>query len=179
MAAVLYVGEDLCRRIPFMEQEGFTVVRSERSAIEVEAAVRRNPRFDAIALEHDTSPIPASIIPAVRQRTDSPLVLFHNPNLAKFYGIDHDDDAFDLIIPPLTAPAVWLKTLQALIAEGQELRAASRDLVRMSALECSKTETLVHSSEDLRRSFRSIDFDAIWRGDSEQGQKSLSTESPQ
>ena len=100
-----------------MQEKGFTVLHSERSTLEVVTIIRANPRFDAIVFEHDTAPLPANIIPTVRQHCDSPLVLFGNPNLVKLYGTDHEDDAFDLIIPPLTHPAAWLSALRALITD--------------------------------------------------------------
>lgn len=134
MAAVLYVGEDLCRRISFMQHGGFTVKHSECSSLAVAAVLSEKHRFHAIAFDHDTFPLPQGIFLAVRWHSASPLVLFENPNIARYYGIDHDDDAFDLVIPALTPPRVWFKALQALIADFRTLQVASHSSKRFSSL---------------------------------------------
>jgi len=119
MASVLFVGEDLCRRIPLMENGGITVHQSERSAAAVAAALNENCGFAAITFEHDTFPLPQGIVPTARRHSAAPFVLFDNPNII-CYGRDHTEDDFDLIIPALTPPFAWLKTLQAVIKESQQ-----------------------------------------------------------
>jgi hypothetical protein len=172
MAGVLYVGEDLCRHIPIMECDGHAVSRSERSAVAVLTVLRENPPFDAITFEHHTQPLPGGMVPAVRQHSASPLVLFENPYIAQLYGFDHDDDAFDLIIPSLTPPLIWLKTLNALIEECRELRDASMKLRQKTAATRSETDALLRSSKALLKSLHPIDINANWRGALKEGKAS-------
>ena len=167
MSIVLYVGDDLCRHTQFMEHEGITVFHSDRSAVEVVAAISENPRLDAIVFEHHTHPLPLNLIPVVRWHSDSPLVLFENPNIARFFEADHDENTFDLIIPALTPPVVWLKTLRAAIAEAWILRAAAQTRQREAAEVVSKSLALRRSSKAIRQPVLPFNLEAIWCGEEE------------
>ena len=59
-------------------------MRSERSVKAIVVALGENPRFDAINFEHDTLPLPRDIVPAALIHSDSLLVLFENPNIARY-----------------------------------------------------------------------------------------------
>jgi|SRR5215831_4184858 len=165
MASVLYIGEDLCRRIPVMQQRGLSVVLSERSALAVAAALSENLGFDAIAFEHDTFPLPPGIVSTARRHSAAPLVLFENPNIVR-YGVDHDRDAFDLIIPALTPPVVWCKALHAVIGESQQICDVSRRLCREAAEARLKLQALRRS---IRESLHPIDLNALWRRETNDG----------
>jgi hypothetical protein len=78
--------------------------------------------------------------------------------------VDHDEDAFDLIIPPLTPAAVWLKTLQAVMKDSHRLCKASRRLCEEAADARLKSSKLRRS---IREALRPVDLNRLWRAEIE------------
>lgn len=153
-APILYVGEDLCCRIPVIERYGARVRRVPCSARELRVALADTIEYSAVAFNEDLASIPHDVI-AVACSYPSPLVLFENP------CISYDPACFDLIIPTLTPPALWLRTLQETINESRKLHAQSRALLLDVA--AVRAETRVQRSRMHRLIGSPIDIDKLWR----------------
>lgn len=75
-ASILYVGDDLCHRIPVMENAGLFVVRSKDSLAAVESALAVNKALSVITFHSDNCAPPESVVLSARRLTSVPLILF-------------------------------------------------------------------------------------------------------
>lgn len=156
-AALLYVGDDFFHRIPVMEKAGLAVVSSEDSISTIQTALGNGIAFSAITFHCDFFLIPPEIVQTARTHSASPLVLFSNPLL------NCDESEFDLVIPAMTPPTLWIQKLRELIQASILLRERSVQL-RQDCL-----ETRFHSEalrlESGRLCQHPIDADALWLED--------------
>ena len=166
---ILYVGQDICRRIPVMESAGFTVIQSQNSASEIHSQLIKI-NFSAIAFQCNSYPPQDEMIRATRELSVAPLVLFENPDF------QCDESQFDLVIPSLIQPSYWLKALSDVIEEYRQLCEWSRQVRATSENVRSESRELRAASEYVRSTYRAlhaesrrrispIDPDAPWRGD--------------
>ena len=125
-APILYVGDDICRRIPVIERYGARVRRTPCSVSELREALSDGVSYAAVAFHEDTAPIPPDVL-AIAAPYPAPLVLFENGSIL------YDPSCFDLIIPTLTPPGLWLRSIQEVINDSRKLRAESQALRRDSA----------------------------------------------
>lgn len=100
-ATVLYVGDDLKLHVPVMQEAGLAVLRADCSIASISDTLERAESIDAIVFQSNPRVLTYTVITAVRALSESPIVLFQNS------GSDHEEEPFDLIVPPLTHPAVW------------------------------------------------------------------------
>ena len=156
-ATILHIGEDFCRRIPVLERAGFAVFESEGSIAAVEKAFVGGDIFSAITFHCDLAQPPDATLRKTRTLSVAPCVLFANP------AIQVGESEFELVIPALTSPDLWLKRLRELIEASRRLLEQSRQLRQDCAGTRSATEMQRARSEWLR--INPIDADAIWRGD--------------
>ena len=158
MASVLYFDDDLCGRVPAMQERSLSVASRERSTLAVIAALRENLGFEAITFEEDTFTLPRSIVPTSRRHSAATLVLFEDQNIV-CSCVDQDEDTFDLIVPTLAPPHAWCTALQAVITETLQRCDVSRKL-------CQEAEDASLKSLALRRwickSLRPIDVNSLW-----------------
>ena len=152
-ATILYIGDDTCRRIPIFKRAGLSVVHAEWTLPSIREALRESTPFDAATFHIDARPIEPLVLPAVRETVHGPLILFDNPS------IPYDEDAFDLVIPPLTAPDIWIKRLHVAIEVSRNLRAAS---LRLREDVENVHRTYVTLRESIAKSLTKIDPDAPW-----------------
>lgn len=153
---ILHVGEDLCRRIPVMQTAGFVVLRSEVKILAIHAAFDREEDYSAVVFHNDIAAVSEEAVHETRTLTEAPFVLFQNPTNAC------DDGEFDLVVPALTPPDVWLQKLREVIQASREIREHSRTLRKDSA-------AAVSSSRELRARCAisrvpPFDPDVLWRG---------------
>lgn len=121
-AAILHVGEDICRRIPVLERAGFDVLCSEQSPAGIAKTCTAGRTFSAIFFQNAFQPVPGPLIDAAMKYSTAPLVLFENPS------VDSDITRFDLVVPGYTSPQIWLKCLQELISKSITLPDSSMPL---------------------------------------------------
>lgn len=157
-APILHVGEDLCQRILVLEKAGFSVLKAEDSIPAIRKTFAGGDTFSAIILQSDFSLLPVEIVRTTRTLSAAPLVLFSNP------AIYCDEGEFDLVIPTLTPPSLWIEKLREVIDASMRLRERSVQLRQ----ECEETRTKLEAlcAESRRLSVTRIDADAIWRGES-------------
>jgi hypothetical protein len=154
---ILHVGEDLCQRIPVLETAGLVVQQTETDIPAIRAAFSHGDTFSAVLFHSDISAPSQSAARETRTLSQAPLVLFQNPAAAC------DENEFNLVIPPLTPPAVWLQQLCELIEQCRGLRERSGQL----RLDCAT----IRSQSDLLRArpahnrIGPIDPDALWNGE--------------
>lgn len=152
---ILHVGEDLCRRIPVMETAGFVVFQSEVKIKAIHVAFDREEDYSAVVFQNDIAAVPEDAVQETRSLSEAPFVLFQNPTVAC-------DGEFDLVIPALTPPDIWLQKLRDVIQVCREVRERTLKLRK----DCADA---VSSSRNLRARCASavvppIDPNALWRG---------------
>lgn len=156
-SSVLHVGLDHCYRIPIMERAGLRVFQSECSTSSIRNAIDRDEDYLAITFEGDSEVVlPSGVIAITRKLSSAALVLFEG------FATEIDTSAFDLVIPPQTAPTVWLKSLAEAIQESQKLHEQARRLRQGCAEERSRSRSLRAASQLAR--INPIEQDFIWRG---------------
>lgn len=153
---ILYVGEDLRRRIPVMETAGFVVFQSEVKIKAIHIAFDREKDYSAIVFHNDIAAVPEDAVQETRSLSDAPVVLFQNLTVAC-------DGEFDLVIPALTPPDIWLQKLRDVIQASRGVRERSVQLRKDCADVRSKSQNLRLKSSRAR--ILPIDPDALWRGD--------------
>ena len=104
---LLSFGYDACHRWPVFRLAGFTV--NECGSIrELREHLMGSEAVDAVIMVEDVVSVPPEAIVAARSYFTGPLVLFEGR-----YPADHPD-VFDLCIPILTRPEVWLPQIDEL-----------------------------------------------------------------
>ena len=155
-STILHIGDDLCRRIPVMETAGFLVYQSEVKILAIDTAFEREEDYSAVVFNNDIAAVPEDAVHKARSLSEAPFVLFQNPTVVSNEG------EFDLVIPSLTSPDVWLLKLRELIQASSEIREDSIQLRQDCAAVRSKSQDLRLASA--RDHIPPIDPDAIWRG---------------
>lgn len=153
---ILHIGDDLCRRIPVMETAGFLVFRSKGEIPAIHTAFNREEDYAAVVFHNDIAAVSEDAVQETRSLSEAPLVLFQNPTVAS------NDSEFDLVIPALTPPNVWLEKLQELIQAFRETCERSVQLRNDCADLRAKSQSLLLKTAHNR--VPPIDADALWRG---------------
>jgi hypothetical protein len=156
--SVLHIGDDLCRRIPVMETAGFVVYQSEVKIPAIHIAFEREEGYSAVVFHNDIAAVPEDVVNEARLLSEAPFVLFQNPT------VPSNEVEFDLVIPSLTTPDVWLLKLRELIQASRQILEDSIHLRQDCAATRSKSQQLRLASA--RKRVPPIDPDAIWRGSS-------------
>ena len=155
-STILHVGEDLCRRIPVMETDGFVVYQSEVEIPAIHIAFGRKEDYSAVVFHNDIAAVPDDAVHEARSMSEAPFVLFQNPTVAS------NEAEFDLVIPSLTPPDVWLLKLREVIQASRQFREDSVQLREECAAIRTKSQELRATSARTR--VPPIDPDALWRG---------------
>ena len=153
---VLHIGEDLCRRIPVMETAGFVVHQSEVKISAIHIAFEREADYSAVVFHNDVAAIPEDAVNEARSLSQAPFVLFQNPT------VPSDEVQFDLVVPSLTSPDVWLLKLRKLIQDSRQIREDTNQLRQ----DCTATKSQELRLASARKRVRPVGPDAIWRGSS-------------
>ena len=156
-ATILHVGEDLCQRIPVMETAGLTVLQSETAISAIHSAFDQVDTFSAVIFHSDIAAPPEPTVQETRTLCEAPLVLFQNP------AVSCDETDFNLVIPPLTPPAIWLQKLLEVIQSSRELCEHSARLGQECGAVRSRSARLRAESARNRRC--PIDAEALWNGE--------------
>lgn len=127
-ASIIHVGVDDCQRIAVLKVAGFEV-NDCRSFDQLHAALLGIPAADAVAIAESRGELIEKAVSLTRVTSSIPLILFESPSPHLF-----NDSDFDLVVPALTSPAVWLERVQKLIAESRALRARSEGILEVSEM---------------------------------------------
>ena len=116
IARVIYFGPDDCHRLMVLRSAGYRVADCD-SLSQLRALLASVAEVDAVLISDRDGISPREAVAAVRARSPLPVILFRNSNMA------YEDSGFDLVVPCLTPPEVWLNDVETLIAR---CRTASR-----------------------------------------------------
>ena len=156
--SVLHIGEDFCRRIPVIENAGFAVLQTKIALPDIHAAFDHGDIFSAVVFHSDFHAPPQIIVHEARTLSAAPFVLFQNPT------IGFDAAEFDLVIPVLTPPAIWIKKLSDVIEASIQLRDFSTRLREECQAVRSRSVSL--REQFARNRLCPIDPATPWRGES-------------
>jgi hypothetical protein len=115
---VLSFGYDACHRWAVLRLAGFTVNQCG-STRELREHLMGSHDVDAVIMVEDIVSVPPEVIVAARSYFTGPLVLFEGR-----YPVKHQD-GFDLCIPILTRPEVWLPKIDELAKTSLSSRLAN------------------------------------------------------
>jgi hypothetical protein len=156
-ATILHIGEDVCRRIPVIQTAGFAVFQSEISIPAIRTAFDHGDTFSAVVFHSDISSPPELTVHEARNLSQAPFILFQNP------AVICDETDFNLVIPPLTPPAIWLQKLVEVIQASRKLCEQSAQLRKDSAAIRTQSQTL--RAQSARNRVCPTDPDALWNGE--------------
>lgn len=120
-ARIIHVGADLCHRVGVLENAGYRV-RECSSLSDLRKALASDPQPDAFIVIEDHAGLFRQAVALIRAYSQLPLILFGEPQR----NCAETPFEFDLVIPFLVAPDIWLTDVAILIAQGQAVRIRSR-----------------------------------------------------
>lgn len=138
-ARVIHVGADSCHRLPVLESAGYEVDTCI-SVPELREALTSPRQIDAVLISEGTEGAHPEAVQVARSHCSAPIVLFRETQL------NFAESPFDLVVPILISPQVWLEDIAALIARCRALRADTQAL-------CQKSAELRRQTEAVRASF--------------------------
>ena len=123
-----------------------------RDAAELLHALKTGTDAGAVLLAQSPAFDPRPVPALVRKVAKCPVILF-----SLSAQVEREQD-YDLVVPPLTDPAVWLDDIRTLIArnealwrQSQSIQRDSRELVKEAAGVVRETRELIRRSKKLRR----------------------------
>jgi hypothetical protein len=105
---ILTFGYDACHRWAVLRLAGYTIHVCE-SIGELRDRLMKRSHVDAVIMVEDIVSVPQEAITAAKSYFHGPLVLFQARTKSAH------KDAFDLCVPILSGPSVWLPKLEALL----------------------------------------------------------------
>ena len=105
---ILTFGYDACHRWAVLRLAGYTVHVCE-SIGELRDRLMKRAHVDAVIMVEDIVSVPPEAIAAARSYFNGPLVLFQARSGSAYR------DSFDLCVPILSGPPVWLPKLESLL----------------------------------------------------------------
>jgi hypothetical protein len=125
-ASVIHFGVDDCHRIKVLEIAGY-FVRNCGSLRQLRATLLEENSAAAVFMSEGDGVPPRAAILIARTHSSAPVVLFKGP-----CGYCEESE-FDLVVPTLTPPEIWLNELNSLVARSKDIRSRSQSLIRQSA----------------------------------------------
>lgn len=105
---MIHFGPDDCHRLMVLRSAGYTV-QDCHSLAQLRVTLEADDAPDAVLLSDGDGFSPREAVAVARIHSSNPVILFRNTNQA------YEDSGFDLVIPCLTPPEVWLTDVDALI----------------------------------------------------------------
>jgi len=105
---ILTFGYDACHRWAVLRLAGYTVHVCE-SIGELRDRLMKRSHVDAVIMVEDIVNIPEEAITAAKSYFQGPLILFQARSRSAY------KESFDLCVPILSGPSVWLPKLEALL----------------------------------------------------------------
>jgi hypothetical protein len=154
---VIHVGDDSCMRIPVLEITGLRVLRSGCAESEFRTVLGQADALAAVILSDEGSDLrrtllQSGVVETVRDLCTAPLILFRTSN--NFC----DESKFDLVIPPLTPPMLWLPNLLGAIEVSDQIRGQFYE-----EDESVRPKVRAEISRAIREANRSF-LNSVWRG---------------
>lgn len=123
-ASVLYFGTDECNRVQVLRTAGYSVLECNK--------------IDDLKLALNTSPQPSAVLIRCSGRCKPAIKIIHTAALAPVIVFPNPDnfeieESVDLVVPPLTPPAKWLRELAKLIEKSRALKKGVISLQETSA----------------------------------------------
>jgi hypothetical protein len=118
---ILAFGYDACHRWAVLRLAGCTVHVCE-SISELRDRLMKRSDVDAVIMVEDIVSVPQEAITAAKSYFDGPLVLFQARPQCTY------EKSFDLCVPILTGPSVWLPQIEAQLEAGRS-QAEPADLI--------------------------------------------------
>lgn len=112
-ARVIHFGPDECHRLMVLRSAGY-LVKDCLSVNQLRAVLETGDIPDAVLMSDCDGALASEVTAIARDHSARILVLFRNHNLA-FEG-----PGFDLVVPCLTPPEVWLDELDVLIEKRRD-----------------------------------------------------------
>lgn len=113
-ARVIHFGPDDCHRLMVLRSAGYTV-EDCRSLVQLRDTLETGDVPDAVLMSDGAGVSPEEAAAVARTHSSNPVILFRSTNLA------YEDGRFDLVVPCLTPPEVWLNDVDALIGKRRAL----------------------------------------------------------
>jgi len=111
-AKVIHFGLDDCHRLMVLRSAGYTVDEC-RSVLQLREMLETGEVPDAVLISDCEGVSPLEAVTLARTFSPNPLILFRSTNLT------YEDGGFDLVVPCLTPPAVWLSEVDAVIEKSR------------------------------------------------------------
>ncbi len=122
---VIHFGPDECHRLTVLRSAGYCVDACG-SLPELHASLEAGVTADAVFLSDGEGVEPDQAVSLARSRCSAPVILFCSTNRS------YKDSSFDLVVPNLTPPEIWLSEVNSLIAETRSLQSVSNEIVHES-----------------------------------------------
>jgi len=107
---IIHFGLDDCHRLAVLKSARYSIIDCGNSIERLHAALLATREVEAIVVSETDSVEPEEAIHLARSFSMAPLVLFQGRQSR------YDESEFDLCVPPLTDPSLWLTNIGALIA---------------------------------------------------------------
>lgn len=114
---IIHLGVDHCHRLMVLRNAGFGVEECP-SLVEFREALMTEPPAGAICVGDGEAGAREMVVSLARARCSGPLILFQTDEDDASGSEDAPDASFDLVVPCLTPPEVWLSKLRSLIQRG-------------------------------------------------------------
>jgi hypothetical protein len=108
LARVIHFGPDDCHRLMVLRSAGYTVDDC-RSLMQLRVNLETGIVPDAVLMSDGDGVSPEEAAALARSRACHPLILFRTTH------VPYEDGGFDLVVPCLTPPEIWLNEMDALI----------------------------------------------------------------
>lgn len=144
-ATMLYVGADVCNRVPVLKSVGYTVEVC-LTLREFSSAIRQKPDTDVVLVGLDSSLERRQAATLTRQNSHARLILFDSSYSGALQG------EFDLVIMAEINPEEWLRRIAAVIEQSRQLNAKSGAIRERSAQLPKDAESVGQESIFERRS---------------------------
>jgi CRP/FNR family transcriptional regulator len=117
-ARIVHFGIDDFDRLRALRDAGYSV-NSCDSLPELQSFLSSNEHIDAVAITESSGGTPADVLTFIRAGSDAPLILF------KGWNSNANESEFNLVVPVLAPPDMWLKEIAALAEQSRTKRAKS------------------------------------------------------
>jgi hypothetical protein len=114
-ALLIHFGIDDCHRTSVLKEAGYWVEECP-SVPYLHSTLIEFPIPDAVAIAEHEELEDGEAITLIRSTCAAPLILFQG------WGRCFDTSAFNLVVPPLTDPRVWLEDVASLIEQSRANR---------------------------------------------------------
>ena len=114
-ARIIQFGEDSCHRLKVLKGAGYSVKKCG-SITEIESCLRSPEPPDAVVITDEFGKAYRDAVFLAKADSSLPVILFATTEESC------TESSFDLVIPALTSPDMWLARIEEIIARSRSLR---------------------------------------------------------